>query len=160
MVTKPYASLPDARQPLARRLNRPQLVYAGVLIALTLIYVVLISINAGRHLSFDELLTYNIAKAPTLDRVFYFLKKWDLNPPLIHLLSHYSMRLLGDTTFALRLPSILAFYVASLALFAYVSRKIGAAYASIPVLVLWYSPMFKYATEARPYALLSMFFCS
>ncbi len=152
--------MPDARQPIATSLNRSQLAYAGVLIALTLIYVVLISINAGRHLSFDELLTYNIAKAPTLDRLFYFLKKWDLNPPLVHLLAHYSMWILGDTTFALRLPSILAFYVASLALFAYISRKVGAAYASIAVLVLWYSPMFKYATEARPYALLSMFFCS
>jgi hypothetical protein len=159
MITEPYRSSPDAPPTSDPNWGGSQRFYLAILLALTLVYAALISLNAGRHLSFDELLTYNIAKAPTIAGVLHFLRKWDLNPPVVHLLAHYSMLALGKTAFALRLPSILEFYVASLALFAYVSRKVGAAYAPIPVVVLWYSPMFQYATEARPYALLAMFFC-
>jgi hypothetical protein len=159
MITEPYRSSSDARQTTEANSGGSKLPYVGILLALTAVYAVLISLNAGRHLSFDELLTYNIAKAPTVAGVLYFLRKWDLNPPIVHLLAHYSMLALGKTTVALRLPSILEFYLASLALFTYVSRKVGPAYASISVVIIWYSPMFQYATEARPYALLAMFFC-
>ncbi len=35
----------------------------------------------------------------------------------------------------------------------------GVAFAPLPVLILWYSSTFQYATEARPYAALCFWFC-
>ncbi len=130
-----------------------------ILVVLTLAYAALIAVEVNRILSFDELITYHIAQAPTLARLFDLLIKWDLNPPIVHLLAHHSMRLLGESAFAVRLPSILEFYGASLFLFAYMRSKVGEAYAAIPLLIIWYSSTFQYATEARPYAFLCFCFC-
>jgi hypothetical protein len=137
----------------------PKRLHLGILAGLTVLYAVLITVEVNRCLSFDELITYHIAKAPTVIELFHLLKKWDLNPPFLHLLAHYSMQLFGDTAFGVRFPSVLEFYIASIVLFAYTRKKLGDAYSCIPVLVLWCSPTFQYATEARPYALLCMCFC-
>jgi dolichyl-phosphate-mannose-protein mannosyltransferase len=132
----------------------------ATLSVLTAAYSVLIYLQIQRHLWFDELLTYHIAKAPDLERLFYLVKRWDLSPPLSHLLAHISLRLFPGILIATRFPSVVEFYLASLLLYAYSVRKLSAPFAALPILVLWYSPMFQYATEARPYALLALFFCS
>ena len=115
--------------------------------------------NAGRRLWFDELLTFDIAKTPDLTRLFYLVKTWDLSPPTAHLLAHYSMRLFGENALGVRLPSMVEFYIAGLMLLWYTSRKAGYAYGVAALLFLWCSPAFYYASEARPYALLCMWFC-
>ncbi len=130
------------------------------LAVLTALYSVLIYLHIQRHLWFDELLTYHIAKAPDLERLLYLVKRWDLSPPLSHVLAHFSVRLFAGLVVATRFPSVLEFYFASLLLYSYSVRKLGAPFAALPILILWYSPMFQYATEARPYALLCLFFCS
>lgn len=127
---------------------------------LTILYAALIAVQINRHLWFDELLTYHIAQAPSLGRLLELVKRWDLNPPLLHVLAHFSLVLAHGNPIAIRYPSILEFYIASVLLFFYSSRKLGRAFASLPVLLLWYSPMFQYATEARPYAALCMWFCA
>jgi hypothetical protein len=127
---------------------------------LTVLYVALVCMKATRRLWYDELLTYHIAIASSLGRLFDVFKKWDLNPPTTSLLSRISINLFGDNALAVRLPSILEFYAGSLFLFFYVRRKASTAYAAIPLLILWYSPFFRYATEARSYALVFMFFSS
>lgn len=132
----------------------------AVLGGLTALYCVLVWLEIGRHLWFDELLTYHIAQAPTLGRLFYLVKRWDLNPPLLHLLAHLALRLSGGSLTAIRIPSAIEFYLAGVLLFFYSIRKLGLAFAALPVLLFWYSPMFRYATEARPYALLCFWFCA
>ncbi len=131
-----------------------------ILGGLTGLYCALVWLEIGRHLWFDELLTYHIAQAPTLDRLLYLVKRWDLNPPVLHLLAHAALRLSGGSLVAIRIPSAIEFYFAGVLLFAYGIRKLGLAFAALPVLFLWYSPMFRYATEARPYALLCFWFCA
>ncbi len=131
-----------------------------ILGALTALYIVLVWLEIGRHLWFDELLTYYIAQAPTLGRLFYLVKRWDLNPPVLHVLAHAALRLSGGNLIAIRIPSAIEFYLAGVLLFFYGIRKLGLAFAALPVLLLWYSPMFRYATEARPYALLCFWFCA
>ncbi len=131
-----------------------------ILGGLTALYCVLAWLDIGRHLWFDELLTYYIARAPTLGRLFYLVKRWDLNPPVLHLLAHAALRLSGGSVIAIRIPSAIEFYLASVLLFFFGIRKLGLAFAALPVLLLWYSPMFRYATEARPYALLCFWFCA
>ncbi len=127
---------------------------------LTALYATLIGLQIGRHLWFDELLTYHISQATPLSRLLYLVKKWDLNPPQLHVLAHASLRLTHGNPIAIRFPSVLEFYAASLLLFWYAARKVDWAFAVLPVLILWYSPMFQYATEARPYAALCCWFCA
>ncbi len=140
-------------------LSKKSLFCWAIAVGLTVLYAALVSLSAGRRLWFDELLTYDIARTPDLTRLFYLVKTWDLSPPTAHLLAHYSMRLFGDNAVAVRLPSIVEFYIASLMLLWYASRKAGYAYGVAALLILWSSPVFYYATEARPYALLCMWFC-
>ncbi|HEX4167292.1 MAG TPA: hypothetical protein VHZ55_17645 [Bryobacteraceae bacterium] len=125
------------------------------LLALTAIYCALIYLPFQRHLWFDELLTYYIARAPNLE----LARKWDLTPPLMHVLAHVCLAWSNGNPIAVRIPSVVAFYIGSLALFGYAARKLGYWFGIVLVLVLWYSPTFPYATEARPYALLYCFFC-
>jgi uncharacterized membrane protein len=130
-----------------------------LLFGLTSLYAMLICLQIGRHLWFDELLTFDIARVHSIERLLHLVRKWDLNPPTLHLLAHYSMKFFGEGALAVRLPSVIAFYAGSVLLFYYTARKLGTAYAVIPVLILWYGPTFWYATEARPYALLYFWFC-
>jgi hypothetical protein len=69
------------------------------------------------------------------------------------------MAIFGDNIVAVRLPSVVEFYITGLMLFFYTRRKLGYAYAAIPFLIFCYCPyFFRYSTEVRPYALLCMFF--
>ncbi len=135
------------------------LAHGAIVLGLTLLYAALVFVNSQRRLWFDELLTFDISKTPTLKRLLYLVKTWDLSPPTGHILAHYSMRFFGVNALGVRLPSIVEFYIASLMLLWYVSRKVGYAYGPAALLVLWCSPALYYATEARPYALLCMWFC-
>jgi hypothetical protein len=124
-------------------------------------YATLLLLEPHRNLWFDELLTYYITKAPSWKQLFELVYRFDLNPmPVDYVLRRLSIAIFGDNEIAVRAPSILAFYITSVMLFLYVRRKVGSGYATLAVLVLWYSPLFRYATEARPYALSCMFFSS
>jgi len=127
-------------------------------LTLSLIYVVFIAAAMQRRLWYDELFTLDIANASTSGRVVELIRKWDLNPPLSYFLSRWSMQIFGHAKLGLRLPSILEFYAASLFLFAFARKHIGNVFASFALLILWEGPQFYYAVEARPYALLVMFF--
>jgi hypothetical protein len=83
-----------------------------------------------------------------------------LNPPLLHVLAHVGLRAAHGNPLAVRFPSVIEFYLAGLLLFVYAGRKLGTAFAALPVLIFWYSPTFQYATEARPYASLCLWFCA
>jgi hypothetical protein len=130
-----------------------------ILAGLTILYVGLAFVASRRFLWYDELLTYYIASAPTFHDLIELLRKsidFQLLP--VYGLSRISMSLFGANQYALRLPSIVEFYVASIVLFFYLRRKAANVYAAFAVLMLWCSPTFRYATEARPYALVLMFF--
>jgi hypothetical protein len=127
--------------------------------ALAAVYALLLALEPHRRLWFDELITYFVAKAPTWSRMFELARRFDLNPlPMDYVLTRISVNLFGDGAMAVRGPSILAFYIASVTLYFFVRRKAGDGFAAFGVLMFWYSPVFYYATEARPYAFLCMFF--
>lgn len=130
-----------------------------LLAALTVLYVASAVVTGRRYVWFDELFTRRIALAPSIPEMWRMIRSYDFNPPAGYLLSRISMALFGANRWGLRLPSVVEFYLASMALFEYVRRKVGAPYAAFAVLTLWSSPSFRYATEARPYALLLMSGC-
>jgi Dolichyl-phosphate-mannose-protein mannosyltransferase len=80
-----------------------------------------------------------------------------LNPPLEYLAVRATTGILGQGGYAVRLPSIAAFLAGSLCLRQFVANRLTDWYGLMAMLVLWGSPFFYYATEARPYALVAGF---
>jgi hypothetical protein len=129
-----------------------------VLAVLTLLYVVAVLEANRRIVWFDELFTLDLARARTIPLLWQLIRKFDFQPPAGYLLSRFSMELFGQSPFGLRFPSMLEFYIGSVALFFFARRKAGISYAAAALLILWSGTIFQYATEARPYALLMMSF--
>jgi hypothetical protein len=127
-------------------------------VAFSLIYLLFVAAAMRRGVWYDELFTLDIASASTPSRVMELIRKWDLNPPLSYFLTRWSMGIFGHGKLGLRLPSIIEFYTASAFLFAFLRKRLGNAFALFAVMILWEGPLFYYAVEARPYALLLMFF--
>jgi Dolichyl-phosphate-mannose-protein mannosyltransferase len=126
-----------------------------VLAALTALYVVVVAIGNRRYVWFDELFTFDIARSASLRELWYRVLRFDCNPPTGYLLSRISMSIFGSSPFGLRFPSMVEFYVGSIAVLLYVRRKAGIAFGAVAVLMLWaVGPTLYYAVEARPYALL------
>ncbi len=123
------------------------------LLVLILLYFILTAFAAARHLWHDELYTLYISTAPSLARLWKEIPL-DLNPPLEYLAVRASTELFGESAYAVRLPSILAFLAGSLCLYRFAARRFNSWYGLLAMLVFWASPFFYYATEARPYALV------
>jgi hypothetical protein len=145
--------VPDTPAPLAKDNE-----FWVILAALTVIYVTALYFTVQRFVWFDELCTFDIARAPSLHTLWQWVLKFDNNPPTVYLLSRASMRIFGPTPFGLRLPSMLEFYFGSVAMLVYLRRKVGNAVAAFGVVIWWSSSSFYYANEARVYALVFMSF--
>jgi 4-amino-4-deoxy-L-arabinose transferase-like glycosyltransferase len=132
-----------------------------VAVALTALYVLVVSIGNRRYVWFDELFTFDIARSLSLQQLWYRVLRFDCNPPTGYVLSRLSMSIFGPTPFGLRFPSMLEFYFGSIAVLLYVRRKVGAAFGAVAVLMLWAAgPTLYYAVEARAYGLLFFSFAS
>jgi hypothetical protein len=128
-------------------------------IALTILYLLFVSIGNRRYVWFDELFTFDIANSPSLSELWHRELTFDMQPPAGYLLSRASMHIFGANPFGLRFPSMVEFYVGSLVVFLYVQRKATVAFATLAVLLLWgAAPTLYYAVEARPYALVFVSF--
>ena len=77
-----------------------------------------------------------------------------LDPPTYHLLSHFSMTMIGRNAIALRLPALLGFLLMELAIYALVSRLASARAAIIAMSLPLVTASFRYSVEGRPYGLL------
>jgi hypothetical protein len=130
-----------------------------VFAALTFLYVIAVAMGNRRYVWFDELFTFDIARSASLHELWDRELRFDMQTPTGYLLSRLSMWIFGTTPFGLRFPSMLEFYVGSVAVLLYVRRKAGIAFATLAVLMLWAAaPTLYYAIEARPYALLFLSF--
>ncbi len=158
MISSPISTGPVEQTSEARSPSESSYELWSVLAALTVLYVVVVFVANRRFVWFDELFTFDIAKAKSIPQMWMLIRRFDFQLPTGFLLSRISMKLFGESKLWLRFPSMLEFYVGSMALFFYVRRKVGIAYAAAAVLLLWMGTTFLYATEARPYALLMMFF--
>jgi hypothetical protein len=107
------------------------------------------------------LLTFYISGTSSLAKLFSLFRdprNIDLNPPLQYLATRASFSLFGFGHIATRLPSVVALLFASLFCFWFVKKRLGAWYGALATLGFWYPFALQYSTEARPYALLLMFF--
>jgi len=123
----------------------------GVLVA-----AVILRFWTRSDLWFDEALSVNIARLP-LDEIPDALRH-DGHPPLYYFLLHFWIDAFGIGDFAVRaLSGVLS--LATLPLVWFAGRRLGSrAVAWTAVLVVGLSPFaFRYATEARMYALVMLF---
>jgi Dolichyl-phosphate-mannose-protein mannosyltransferase len=158
MISIPVSTRPVEQKSGTRARSEPRHELWIVLAALTLLYVLAVLKASRRFVWFDELYTLDLAKARTIPLMWQLIRRFDFQPPVGYLFSRFSMKLFGQSPLGLRFPSMLEFYVGSMALFFYVRRKVGISYAAAALLILWLGATFRYATEARPYALLMMSF--
>jgi hypothetical protein len=154
MISIPVSTRPVEQKSETRTRSEPGYELWIVLASLTLLYVVAVLIASRRFVWFDELYTLDIARARTIPLIWQLIGRFDFQPFTGYLFSRFSMAIFGQSPFGLRFPSMLEFYVGSMALFFYVRRKVGISYAAAAVLILWLGATFRYAAEARPYALL------
>ena len=126
-----------------------------VVLVLLLIYVpAVLDASRGKPLWHDELYTWYTSQAPTFGDMWHDLRRYDLNPPLIFVLTRLSFRCFGVSTLAARLPEMVAFLVALLCVFRFTRRRMGVVFGFFSVMVIVESDIFQLAVEARPYALM------
>lgn len=130
----------------------------GPLTLAMILYLFALFMLAFRPLWHDELYTYYIAKAPTLKQFVTEITHLDLQPPLGYVLSRISLKLLGDSPWGTRMPSMVAFTGASVCLYYFVRRRLGRFYGLLATVVFWLTPFSRYGVEARPYGLVVGFF--
>lgn len=123
---------------------------------LSLLYFVPTCVRAAREkLWYDEILTFDAATlAPHFGALWTFLKNAEASPPLGFLLAAGSESVFGRNEFALRLPSVVAFWIMALCLYLYLSRRIPRSYAIAAALLAVLTAAGRYSYEARAYALV------
>jgi 4-amino-4-deoxy-L-arabinose transferase-like glycosyltransferase len=126
-------------------------------VALTTLIGAGIRLAGSRDLSVNEVLNVNQAQLP-FGRLISHVVHHGVQPPLHPILEWLAIRVLGDSTFAVRLPSLAAGValipaIAWLAavLFDRRTAVVAAVFASVGPILVWYSQ------EASGYALVALF---
>jgi len=126
------------------------------LIGLSALYLIGTSALASSRLFwFDEILTYHIARMPTIASLLATLRAGlDLNPPFYFVVTHFTRSLFGESELAMRIPVLIGFWVMCLCLFRFVSRGCTPLYGLVALLLPVATTAYNYAFEARPYGLV------
>ncbi len=126
------------------------------LILLTVAYAVPTCVRAARVKFWgDEVLTFHAAGLPSLSAIWSFLNRGlELNPPLGLLLVAWSERIFGRNELGTRLPSIVAFWIMSLCLYAFLRRRLPFSFAIAGMLFPLLTSAARFSYEARPYGLV------
>jgi len=140
-----------SEQSIARH-ERKYLLFALAVFTLFALYHALIT-----PLWFDELFTLFISRLSSLQEMLRAMPS-DGQPPLQYLLTHISLRLLGESAFALRVPEIIATITAGWMTYKIVRRHGTAIQALFALVMMLGAILIMYqAYTARPYGLLLAF---
>lgn len=107
----------------------------------------------------DELLMYAEAQLPSIHSLWWTLQNIPtlLDPPLDPTLSFFAFRLPLPLPLSLRVPPVIAYGAFMLSLYVFVRRRAPASMALIAAVLPMPIPMFSFAVQARPYALVLAF---
>ena len=122
---------------------------------LSVFYVaVVIAVSSQKLLWLDELITLHIARLGSAGAIWNALAQGaDPNPPITHLLVHYSRLMLGDHELAYRLPALAGYWVGMVSLFVYLLRRLPATWAMGGTVLSMAMAAFDYSFESRSYAI-------
>lgn len=131
-----------------------------VLLALLVGWLFVLMVVASRDKAFwhDEIYTVLASAMPPATLWRASIDGVDLSPPLFTALTHLVRPVVGVGHIATRLPSMAAFLVAAVVVFAMVRRRAGALVAFAAVLALASTEAWHFATEARGYSLTVAWF--
>jgi hypothetical protein len=117
-------------------------------------FTVTFSLSSLKLLWLDELITLHIARLSGPAAIWNALWQGvDPNPPLSHLLVHYSRAIFGEHEFALRLPAMVGYWAGMLTLFLYLKRRLSATWALAGTITLMAMGAFEYSYESRSYGI-------
>lgn len=133
---------------------------------LSLVYFVAVfTLSSVKLLWLDELITLHIARYGGPAAIWQALARGaDPNPPITHILVHYTRALFGEHEWALRLPAMIGYWVGLLSLFLYLRGRVTGTWAIGGSLLSMCMGAFEYSYESRSYGIfygLAMlaFFC-
>ena len=129
---------------------------AFLLCSVTILYLVSTCLLASRKPMWnDELFTYYISGLPTLFDIWSaLLTGGEQIPPLFHVITRASFTLFGVSELAIRIPEVVGFWVMSLCLYRFVSKRSSALYGFAAMLFPLVTKAYSYAYEARPYGIV------
>ena len=130
---------------------------AILLPVLLVLYAWILKSERVKHLWHDELYTFYIAQAPSFGKMMEWTRTIDLNPPLYYIAARLTFHLLHPSAFSVRLPSMVAYLVATLCAYQFVRRRLTPLYGLLAAMVMLSSSFNQYSYEARPYAFVLAF---
>lgn len=105
---------------------------------------------------FDEVLTWAVVRQPSLSAIWHVLARAaDGQPPMFYIIERFFGHLIRNEQIAFRLPSLAAFCGTLVCVFLWVRKYSGGFVALLCATAILVSPLFDYAVEARPYALVA-----
>jgi 4-amino-4-deoxy-L-arabinose transferase-like glycosyltransferase len=127
-----------------------------IFVALSVAHFGLAWFFASRKLLWnDELYSYYIATLPTFRDVWGALSAGgEQTPPLFYAITRAFLSVFGISDLTIRLPQMLAFWVMSVCLYAFVRRRTSNLAGLIAATVPFVTYAYQYSYEARPYALV------
>lgn len=131
--------------------------HALALVALlSLLYVAwTVTLASHKQLWNDELFTYYLALLPKASSLRQaLLTGAEQIPPTFHVLTRGTFALFGTGQVAIRLPEIVAFLIMMLCLFRFVTVVSSPFYGLVAMVTPLVTDAYRYAYEARPYALV------
>ena len=104
---------------------------------------------------FDELFTTYLCRLPSFEATWTAVTHGaDFNPPMLYLLTRGAQWLFGEGLIATRLPAMIGFWVFSVCLFLFVSRRAGVVSGFIAGMFPFFTLAQYYAYEARAHAIV------
>ncbi len=127
-----------------------------LLCSVSIVYLMSTCLLASRKLMWtDELFTFYIARLPSVSDMWSaLLTGGEQIPPLFHIITRISLSLFGVSELAIRIPEVVGFWVMSLCLFRFVSKRSSALYGFAAMLFPLVTKAYNYAYEARPYGIV------
>lgn len=117
-------------------------------------FVAVLGLSSLKLLWLDELITLQIARLGSLSAIWQALQHGvDPNPPVTHMLVHFSRMIFGDHEFALRLPAILGYWTGLLSLFVYLRSRLTPTWALAGTVLSMTMGAFEYSYESRSYGI-------
>jgi Dolichyl-phosphate-mannose-protein mannosyltransferase len=127
-----------------------------LLSSFSILYLLSTCLLASRKpLWHDELFTLYISSLPRISDIWSaLLTGGEQIPPFFHIITRMSLFLFGVNELAIRLPEVLGFWVMSLCLFRFVSKRSSDLCGFAAMLFPLVTKAYYYAYEARPYAIV------
>ncbi len=152
-MTRATLEASDIRQKLASRQASLTLL---LLVIFSFLYFADVFLRAsGKYFWYDEFFTIYVCRIPSLRGILAALAHGvDFNPPLFYVITRVSQALFGRGLIGTRLPEILGFWVLSICLFRFVSRRAGPIAGFVAMALPMFTGAFYYAYEARPHGLV------